>query len=968
MKEEKAIPFVIFENGKFIIPEEAKELLSNDSHQNVGIISLVGKYRTGKSFLLNRVLLNRVQSSGFGVGPTIKPCTKGIWIWSHPLMISNSHCPEPFPCFLIDTEGLGAYDEEVNHDSKIFLIAILISSLFIFNSFGTIDENAISSLSFVLNLSKTIKLRNNSSTYNESELAEYFPTLFWLLRDFSLKLEDHEGNVITEKQYLEYALQNMKGTSEIIEEKNKVRSLIRTYFPERDCFVMVRPVEKESDLQKMQQLPDNQLRKEFVEQAKIFRNKVTKKTKPKIFMKKNLTGAMLVELVQSVLDAINGGNIPVIENSWKYVIENECIKNSNESISKFIDEVQRYKAQNIKSKTFVKDIRTYTKNLADKYLDAFSKNGLFDEDSKKTYVGKLKAKLDEEIKKIDKENEKIFEEKFNEEIDEKAKNFMISFEQSERYAKNYYQFFNDLENFKNESEGLTPEFPAKKEILFDKLLIIIRKFIDTYFVKAKLQTEKQIAVYKNAIDKLQARLKELNEELIANNKNNSESISKLNNVIGTEKIKQKEYENKIAMLQNEKQREKELNEKEISKLKVDNELKYKNILNEKAKIENELHAKEEQILVLKMNSEKISSLNEQKVSYLEKEMSNWKEKYNTLQNDYKIKEQNLNEEISLLKSQNISLKNEQKIKEESTNNLVNQNMNSILAFIKENLQLQNQETKTFYEKIISSQQEKEAAVSKDKELLANYKETTQKNQELTLSLAASESKNRQYEEQINKLNLYKEIIHNTNSFKCKYCMKNYNFDTFKTHYPQCQKSLINISQKIENISLDKLKIKILKGRVKQDEVGKPYLEYIIDIWYNGQNWRINKRFNQFANLYKTLKSIFRGVVNMPPSSDIFVNINGVGQISSFHENKILQLEKFIKDLAEIEVINKSKPFRKFLEFENFFDEEDIEIKAQIENSRYSQINNTLINSINTSNKDKDNIMINDEEEDHINQV
>ena len=251
--------------------------------------------------------------------------------------------------------------------------------------------------------------------------------------------------------------------------------------------------------------------------------------------------------------------------------------------------------------------------------------------------------------------ENSLELKLNEEIDQKAKNFMNSFEQSERYAKNYYQFFNDLENFKNESEGLTPEFPAKKEILFDKLLIIIRKFIDTYFVKAKLQTEKQIAVYKNAIDKLQARLKELNEELIANNKNNSESISKLNNVIGTEKIKQKEYENKIAMLQNEKQREKELNEKEISKLKIDNELKYKNILNEKAKIENELHAKEEQILVLKMNSEKISSLNEQKVSYLEKEMNGWKEKYNALQSDYKIKEQNLNEEISLLKSQNISL-------------------------------------------------------------------------------------------------------------------------------------------------------------------------------------------------------------------------------------------------------------------------------------------------------------------------
>ena len=365
-----------------------------------------------------------------------------------------------------------------------------------------------------------------------------------------------------------------------------------------------------------------------------------------------------------------------------------------------------------------------------------------------------------------------------------------------------------------------------------------------------------------------------------------------------------------------------------------------------------------------MNSEKVQSLNEQKLKYLEKEVNNWKDRYNKLENDSKIKEQGLNNEISNLKSQNLTLKNEQKIKEESTNNLVNQNMNSILAFIKENMQMQNQETKTFYEKIISSQQEKEISVSKDKELLSNYKETTQKNQELTLSLAASESKIKQYEEQINKLNLYKEIIHNSNSFKCKFCLKNFNFDSFKTHYPQCQKNMLTSSQKIDNISIDKLKIKILKGRVKQDELGKPFLEYIIDIWYNGQNWRINKRFNQFANLYKTLKSIFRGIVNMPPSADIFVSVNGVGQISSFHENKILQLEKFIKDLAEIDVVNKSKPFRKFLEFENFVDEEENEI---IENSRYN-INNITNSSINLVSKEKEKRYNNEDEEDNINQI
>ena len=345
----KALPLVIFQDNQFIIPEEAKNLLSQSQYKNIGIISLVGKYRTGKSFLLNRVILNQNQKSGFGVGPTFKPCTKGIWIWSEPIMISNVHSPTPFPCFLIDTEGLGAYDEEINHDSKIFLIAVLISSLFIFNSFGAIDENAINSLSFVLNLSKTIKIKNpklNSKKIeeeNEADLAQYFPTLLWLLRDFSLKLEDKDGNVITEKQYLENALEEKNGALESIEEKNRVRNLIKTYFTEKDCFVMVRPVEKEEDLQNLQNLPDDKLRKEFLEQSKIFRNKVMKKTKPKTFNKMPLNGAMLVGLIQSILDSINKGSIPVIENSWKYVLQTEFIKSSKSLINKFLEEmVKKY--------------------------------------------------------------------------------------------------------------------------------------------------------------------------------------------------------------------------------------------------------------------------------------------------------------------------------------------------------------------------------------------------------------------------------------------------------------------------------------------------------------------------------------------------------------------------------------------------------------------------------------------------
>ena len=56
------------EGGKFVLHQEAMELIRN-IQAPFGIIAVAGMYRTGKSYLLNRVLLNR--KSGFGVGPTI---------------------------------------------------------------------------------------------------------------------------------------------------------------------------------------------------------------------------------------------------------------------------------------------------------------------------------------------------------------------------------------------------------------------------------------------------------------------------------------------------------------------------------------------------------------------------------------------------------------------------------------------------------------------------------------------------------------------------------------------------------------------------------------------------------------------------------------------------------------------------------------------------------------------------------
>lgn len=61
----------------------------------------------------------------------------------------------------MDTEGLGSLEEGENSDTKVFLMALLLSSYFIYNSVGSIDENAIQSLSLIVNLSKLLQKGNS---------------------------------------------------------------------------------------------------------------------------------------------------------------------------------------------------------------------------------------------------------------------------------------------------------------------------------------------------------------------------------------------------------------------------------------------------------------------------------------------------------------------------------------------------------------------------------------------------------------------------------------------------------------------------------------------------------------------------------------------------------------------------------------------------------------------------------------
>lgn len=68
---------------------------------------------------------------------------------------------------------------------------MLLSSFFIYNSMGTIDENALNNLSLIINLSKELQIKSTLlEECDPEEIQKFFPSFLWVVRDFSLRLID----------------------------------------------------------------------------------------------------------------------------------------------------------------------------------------------------------------------------------------------------------------------------------------------------------------------------------------------------------------------------------------------------------------------------------------------------------------------------------------------------------------------------------------------------------------------------------------------------------------------------------------------------------------------------------------------------------------------------------------------------------------------------------------------------------
>ena len=156
----------------------------------VAIVSVVGAYRSGKSFVLNE-LTGEPCSTGFVVGHRREAQTQGVWLSQRVKYVVEADSQNITQVFM-DTEGFQSTGQSGVYDDRIFAFAALISSAVVYNLVETIKEADLERLALATQLAQEFWKRSHRATDTSVHRDETRqpakwtpPSLLWLVqRDF----------------------------------------------------------------------------------------------------------------------------------------------------------------------------------------------------------------------------------------------------------------------------------------------------------------------------------------------------------------------------------------------------------------------------------------------------------------------------------------------------------------------------------------------------------------------------------------------------------------------------------------------------------------------------------------------------------------------------------------------------------------------------------------------------------------
>lgn len=389
-----SIPLIFVRNGKLQLNEEAKSKIMS-CQDPICVVAMTGKMRTGKSYLLSQGVLGDPKC--FKVSDQAGSCTRGIFMHGEPLdaaeFFERIGCKEPYQksrmadkklkVIVLDVEGKDSFDRGNKNDNDILTLCFLITSLLIFNSTKTLDQANIDTVASIVQATESL------CNANKSDLRR--PNFLWVVRDFHLNLGGMNDN-----EYLDHALESTYVNEEgqrtrVDKEMVRQRNMIKRFFKKRGCCTLVSP-----DLNKLAGLENydlEDLSEPFQRDIQKFRRVLPFAMEPLQAMGSQVTGPILVRLLDQYMHAINSNKVPRIRSAWLQMTE---------------DLVSQYRDKALNSmKELVKHASTYssiTSLVASSlHIKNTFENQIREQDEDGELVGDLKDKVISELNKMESE-------------------------------------------------------------------------------------------------------------------------------------------------------------------------------------------------------------------------------------------------------------------------------------------------------------------------------------------------------------------------------------------------------------------------------------------------------------------------------------------------------------------------------------------------------------------------------------
>lgn len=292
----------------------------------VATIAVVGKFHSGKSFLMNQLM---GKTKGFGIGPTVRPETMGIWMWGQPLKV-RLPSGQNLSLIFLDTEGFAANNVSENYDAKIFAVATLISSHLIYNSVKIIDQADIDYLELLARRTQLFALRSQLSRAKWSDGFVHdllsFPPLLWVVQDFVQTTLDNE----TPTQWLHRLMETHSRESE------DYKISLLDIFKSLECHTLFLPAVKRVLLTDLSEAREEDLTEEYIEERDALSKKLQATLVPKTKNGRPITGAELVTLFEVLVEASNDGSLADVPSRWTSFVE-RIMDSSTEDCTHFYE-------------------------------------------------------------------------------------------------------------------------------------------------------------------------------------------------------------------------------------------------------------------------------------------------------------------------------------------------------------------------------------------------------------------------------------------------------------------------------------------------------------------------------------------------------------------------------------------------------------------------------------------------------